>query len=397
MNIEWLERLNPFWTEKDFRFEVKDREKYLKQLTSNDKLTKVLVGARRVGKTFLLYSLINKLLNKRKRVLYLSGEMREVSEYGLRAVIEEILSHNKWEVTSEVFVFIDEVQEIKDWQKVIKFYYDYSKFKFYLTGSSSLVLNSQTEKLTGRFLTIPVMPLDYSEWLEFIERTPNTNQWSVEEYLVSGGYPEYVLRENDEYLREVVKSTLYRDLLSYYGIRNPKLLEELMKYLADKVTTQVSTLRIKADLKVDDKTAAFYLKYLEEVYLIFPLYRLGGSYRRVKAGNPKYYFNDTGVLRMMSINQKIGYLAENAVFLKLLGDKNREVFYDNEMGRETDFVDRKGRRVEVKYRTDIEVDLDEINGFGVETLVIVPDVEKIKNADRWENLELISLGVFLLG
>jgi len=395
MNNEWLLRINKFWDDNGFRFKVKDRGKYLKLLEGKDRLIRVLVGARRVGKTFILYSLINKLLNNNKKVLYLSGELREMSIYGFTEVIEEALKIRKWKVTDEVYIFVDEIQEIKDWQKIIKLYYDYSKFKFFVTGSSSLVLNSQTSKLTGRFLTVPVMPLDYKEWMEFTGKKV-VSQLSVEEYLYTGGYPEYVNNRNDSYLREVVESTLYRDLLSYYGIRNPELLEELMHYLADKITTPVSNLRVKADLKVDNKTAAFYMKYLEEVYLLCPLYRMGGSYRKVKAGSPKYYFNDTGVLRIMSINQKVGYMAENAVFLKLYSDKNREYFYDNEMGKEIDFVDKTGRRIEVKYRSDIEGDLDEINNNGHNTLVIVPDVKKIKNRGRWENLELVSLAEFLV-
>ena len=276
MNIEWLQRINKFWDDDSFRFKVKDREKYLKLLEGKERLIRVLVGARRVGKTFILYSMINKLLDKRKKVIYISGELREVSVYGFGEVIEEALKIRKWMVTDEVYVFVDDIQEIKNWQKTIKLYYDYSKFKFLVTGSSSLVLNSQTSKLTGRFLTIPVMPLEYREWLEFTDKKV-VSQSSVEEYLYTGGYPEYVISRNGNYLREVVESTLYRDLLSYYGIRNPELLEELMHYLADKITTPVSNLRVKADLKVDNKTASFYLKYLEEVYLLWPLYRKCGA------------------------------------------------------------------------------------------------------------------------
>jgi uncharacterized protein len=395
MKTEWLERLNLFWIDKSFRYKTRDRESYLEKMGGGERLIKVLVGARRVGKTYLLYSLINKLLDKRKKILYLSGEMREMEECGLRRVLEEVMEFKKWTVDDEVNVFIDEVQEIKDWQKTVKFYYDYSKFKFFLTGSSSLVLNQQTEKLTGRLLTIKITPLNYREWLDFREITPNIHRQWVEEYLWTGGYPEYVLTKNDDYLREVVKSTLYRDLLSYYGIRNPKLLEELLRYMADKVTTPVSNLRVKGDLKVDNKTAGFYLKYLEEVYLLEPLYREGGSYRRVRATNPKYYFNDTGVLRLMSLNPKLGYLAENAVFLSLTNDGS-EMFYDMSIGRETDFVDKEGRRIEVKYRTEMEKELEEINARGGDVLVVVPEVSLLKNANKLENIELVGLGEFLM-
>lgn len=395
MNKDWLTRLNPFWNNIDFRYTIRERKKYLKLLLNGDKLIKVLIGARRVGKTFLLYNLLNKLLDEKKNVFYLSGEALELEQIGLGEVLESVMKEREWKMNDEIHIIIDEVQEVKNWQKIIKLYYDYSNFRFYLSGSSSLVLNQQTTKLTGRFLSIPVMPLDYKEWLGFTGKKV-VSQLSVEEYLYTGGYPEYVINHNDSYLREVVESTLYRDLLSYYGIRNPKLLEELLKYLTDKVSTPVSNMRVKNDLKVDDKTAAFYLKYLEEVYMIYPLYRIGGSYRKVRGGAPKYYFNDTGILRTLTVNSKIGLMAENAVFIKLLGSKKRDVFYDIQAGKETDFVERGGRRIEVKYRSDIEDDLEEINNNGQNTLVIVPDVKKIKNKERWENLELVSLGDFLM-
>lgn len=79
----------------------------------------------------------------------------------------------------------------------------------------------------------------------------------------TGGYPEYVRSRDQDYLQQTIESTLYRDLLSLHGIRNPVLLKDLLRLLCDKITTPVSANRISQDLKIDIKTAQFYLQYLQ--------------------------------------------------------------------------------------------------------------------------------------
>src|SRR5690606_31405830 len=119
-----------------------------------------------------------------------------------------------------------------------------------------------------------------------------------------------------------------RDLLNVYGIRNPKFLGQLLYYLADKVTTPVSPVRISKDLNVTDETAKFYLQYLQDVYLIYPVYKYGYSNKITRGSLPKYYFSDTGILNIRSINKKIRLFAENAVYLHLRRLNSRKEFTD---------------------------------------------------------------------
>ena len=398
MIVEWLEKICPWWMDKQFRFKTIRRDDYVDKLLEDNRLISMLTGPRRIGKTFIMYSVVNELLEKGvsgNKVVFFTGEAREIEEYKLDKVIEEYLTKFKYGYKDRLYFFIDEVQEIKNWQKIIKYYYDISNFKFYLSGSSSLVLNQQTSKLTGRLLRWRVLPLSFSEWIQF-KQIKKTEENTVEDYLFEGGYPEFVLNGNRDYLRQAIESTLYRDLLSYYGIRNPAFLEDLLKYLADMVTNPVSLLKIKKDLKVDEKTAKFYIQYLEDVFLIHSVFRQGRSNRIVKNSLPKYYFGDTGVLNILTINKKIGHLAENAVYLHLLRretdwTERPEIFYDYFDNKEIDFLLRD-RKYEVKYKEELlSKDINDYEMVGELVNVITR-----KSRSSVGNLDFVSLTDFLL-
>ncbi|MFW5720562.1 MAG: ATP-binding protein [Candidatus Dojkabacteria bacterium] len=359
-----LIQLNPWW-EKEYVFRVIPREDYLESLvTTNGGLIDILIGARRVGKTSILKSVINALLERGvspKKILFVSCDAREVKNLGIRAVLDSYLQSNNFEFNDELYVFFDEVQEVEEWQVDVKLYYDHAAFKFYLTGSSSLILSSQTSKLTGRFKLHHVLPLSFREYMQFTGKSlgadEQKNNELVEDYLREGGYPEYVLRKDRQYLVDAIESTVYRELIDYYGLRNPAFLRTLVEYLSDKVASSVSALRIKKDLGINDQSAKFYLQYLHDVYLIFPVYKYGMSHKITRSSVPKYYFNDTGALTVSSLKPRIGLLAENAVFLHLLRKSESKqlprIFYNVIEGVEVDFHTPKGL-FEVKYRTELK-------------------------------------------
>lgn len=405
-----IEQINPWWNNKNFRHRVINRPFYLEQLaTTPGRLIDILIGARRVGKTYILYAIINVLLEKGinpARIIYLTGELREIETSRVIDIVQNYRKKFNIKENEEYYIFIDEVQEINDWQKDVKFLYDNFNIKFFITGSSSLILNAQTSKLTGRFLLHRVFPLSFEEYLTFKKINLGNNnrekEIQVDEYLHDGGYPEYVLHKKSDYLRQVVESTLYRDLLSVYGIRNPAFLKDLLYYLADKVTTPVSAKNIQRDLKADEETAKFYLKYLQDVYLIYPLYRYGASYRITKSSNPKYYFNDTGVLYSISVNKRIGLLAENAVFLKLLKLASSKEFpaiyyYLDKNLQEIDFIDERKVLYEVKYKETLqpEEDIDPYELIGKPINYIIKDTSKVPSFNMY-NLKLNRLSKFLI-
>lgn len=406
--LDYIANTNPWHSSSRFRYKCINRRHYLNKLNRDDRLIDILTGARRVGKTFIIYSVLNKLLTSGivgKNILYLTGEAREVKKFGLQEVITEHMNQNKIKYQDTLYAFVDEVQEIKNWQNDVKFLFDATRIKFFLTGSSGVVLNEKTSKLAGRFIRTNVLPLSFEEFLLFIgtrlnKITVDKRRTLFEEYLKVGGYPEYVVNRNDDYLRQAISSSLYRDLLSYYGIRNPAFLRELLNYLVDKVGSPVSLLRVKNDLKVDHKTADFYLKYLQEVYLIYPVYRYGRSYKITRASNPKYYLNDTGIQNLLALSPKIGALAENSVFLKLLRNTswldNHQIYYTDVSGHEIDFQ-VQGNHYEVKYQHNYErEDFSSMQGLVNNLEVIVPHTKK-QVADCFPNVKFTEAWQFVSG
>ncbi|MBU1088846.1 ATP-binding protein [Patescibacteria group bacterium] len=406
-DFDFIKTLNPWWEKKTFKYDVFNRPAYLREIMDRkDRLIDILIGARRVGKTYILYSVVNRLLKhgiSPKKIIFLSTDLREVKETGLRQIIADVIKLNKCKISDSLHMLVDEIQELDNWQSDLKTLYDHTKIKFYISGSSSLILTQKTSKLTGRYFLQKILPLSFSEFLNFngvvVSRlSENKKKNLLEEYLKKGGYPEFVLKNNQTYLKQAIESTLYRDLLSLYGIRNPVILEDLLYYLADKITTPVSAKRIQKDLKIDDETAKFYLKYLESVYLVYPVYRKGRSNRISRSSNPKYYFNDTGVLSLMSIRPRMGHLVENVVFLELLRRESlREkyrIYYEIFDDMEIDFECKDGLfEVKTGMKPDGKI-LERYDFINKKINVVSMNILK-KIKDFSANVKLIELGDFL--
>lgn len=400
----FLVGVNPWWDDSSYRFDVTERDYTSSFYNSNSsRLIQILIGARRVGKTSILRSIINKQLAtyNPKQIIYIPADLAEVKTRGLNDVITSIFKRLKLDMfKEESWVFIDEIQEVNLWQKDIKLLYDNTKINFYLTGSSSLLLKKETSKLTGRFLLTTILPLSFSEYLRFTKASERDKSQSLDDYLMFGGYPEYVINKNPVYLQQAVESTLYRELLDSFGIRNPGILNRLLSFLADKVTSPVSASRIAKDLKIDDKTAKFYLEYLQAVYLVYPVYRFGLSHRISKSSIPKFYFNDVGILQICGIRPRNGHLVENAVFLHLLRSNSKaelpQIYYDVVESREIDFVSQ-GKYFEVKEdKKELLSLLSDYESIGKEIAVIInASRTKLNSLPHYSNLSYRSLLDFL--
>lgn len=388
-----LNRINPWWNDKKWKSGYKNRVFYENILTKIDKtgLITMILGMRRCGKTSLQMMRIEKLISQGidpKQIMYITFEQRIFSEHRIVELMDMAWNDD---IKKDKYLFLDEVQEKDGWQEEVKYIYDLKLASIVLNGSSSLLLSKRTSLLTGRFAKMVVMPLSFAEFLEFINKkisktNINQNRLLVEEYLNIGGLPDVVLGKiGKNEMKTNIEGVMYRDIVSLYGLRNPKILMDMYELLADTTTTPVGFVGMEKTLGLASETANMYLQYLQDAYILWSLPFWSRSRKITKKTIPKYYLSDTGILKMMALSSRIGHLTETAVVLNVLryyaNGLITRVGYVRENNSETDLI-IDSKKFEVKTNGDVTVADDE-------TKYIV-----LKNSDN--NQQKIELWEFLL-
>jgi uncharacterized protein len=304
------------------------REKYLQQINPfiGKPLIKVLVGQRRVGKSFLLETISHDLIADGVQVIYIDKENYEFDN------IRDYNSLNEYIINTatspKVAVFIDEVQEIADFEKSLRHFYKKSGFDIYITGSNANLLSGELATLlSGRYIEIEVYPLDYREFLEINDIENNDDNFL--KYLQFGGMAGLSILPNEakvkrEYLQNIYNSILYKDIIKRNQIRNVAFLENLVNYIADNVGSQVSAKKISDYLKsqkiqISVNTVIDYLKFLSDAFIIRKVKRQDINGKKIFEVGEKYYFEDLGIRNnIITFSPKdIQKVYENVVFCHL--------------------------------------------------------------------------------
>ncbi len=362
----------------------KVRQRDLILPTNIPKITSV-IGARRTGKTFMLFDLIKKLRKEMPadRLVYVNFENDHLFPLELRDLDSLIRAYyelyplNKQET---VYFFLDEVQEVAHWEKFVRRVLDTENCRIYITGSSSRLLSRElATALRGRTLTFEVFPLNFQEYLRFQGLQFNTDtsegqalaKHHLREYLQQGGMPEliqlpkYLHQKNME---DHIDLMLYRDLVERFKVKNPKLLKHLMKYLFTNIANLLSIHKLYNDLKsqgfaVSKNTIYEYISYLEEAYAVFSMQKWSRSIRKQQANPNKIYLLDVGFKNAMSLSEDIGRVFENAVFLHLrqqFGEDKVHYFMEKQ---EVDFVLPDQTLINAAYDLAPNTRIREINGL----------------------------------
>lgn len=436
---------NPWWSNKpisptktsDFKrgefFVIKE-----KMLPQRDILS--IIGPRRVGKTIVIHQLIKDLLDAGvdpTRILYLS-----IDEYNLtlESIIEDVLNtYSKYIIKSPLdsldkpcYVFFDEIQEVPDWSRILKNWYDLGyKIKFVISGSSSIWLTKGAEEsLLGRIKTVIMMPLKFSEILKYNGILPegfykrrnlvrasfkeaaysgkldgftkelesfigyiaglrDLIQIQLNKYMIVGGYPEFL--ENSDYaaisavIKEKLKLILYKDIVRYFKIRDPTVLEGTLQLIAKGSGEKFNVDKTRQVLDIQRPTLKQYVKYLTKAFLIRDSEFYSNSRKvRLRKQN-KYYVLDVGIRNalqdyldesLLLDSTELGMVVQGIVFdhitrlkFNLEPGPDPSVFYWNN-GKEIDFVTtlrRKPIPFESKYSASIGRDtLDCMEKFIVD-------------------------------
>jgi predicted AAA+ superfamily ATPase len=327
----------------------------------NKDVIKVLVGQRRVGKSYLLLQIMDELVGqgiKRSDILYINKELHEfdaIRDY--RDLLRYIKQSTKGK--KKTALFIDEIQGISQFEKALRDLQATGGYDIYCTGSNANLLSGELATyLSGRYVEVEVYSLSYPEFLIF-HKLENTED-SLLKYIKYGGLPYLInLDLSDEvvydYLRNINNTILFKDVVARYSIRNVAFLERLVEYVADNVGSLVSAKKISDFLKsqktkISPNVVLNYLSFLSDAFLIFKVRRSEIVGKRIFEINDKYYFQDCGLrhalvgYRLSDINKAL----ENIVYMHL-----RVSGYSITVGQmgaeEIDFVgEKKGERIYVQ-------------------------------------------------
>lgn len=312
--------------------DLKNRKHYLDQILPfmNQSIIKVLIGQRRVGKSYLLFQLIQYLQkqNRNAQFIYINKEDLAFAAIKTATDLENYVLKHKSK-SNFTYVFIDEIQEIENFELAMRSLLLKSDLDLYCTGSNADLLSSDLAgKLSGRFIEIVVYSLSYVEFIDFHEL--ENNDQSLNAYLKYGGLPYLKnLELKDEvvfdYLKNIYSSIIYRDIVNRYSLRNSSFLEQLILFLASNTGSIFSAKKISDFLKSQQVKMApnqvqNHIKQIVNAFIIHQLRRYDLVGKRIFEFGEKYYFENLGIRHGIwgYRLEDMGKIMENAVLNQLL-------------------------------------------------------------------------------
>jgi len=307
------------------------RERYQHQIDRyiGKEIIKVLVGQRRVGKSYLLFQIIDSIKERFSdaNIIYINLELNEFEFITNSEQLYDFIK-SKSKLGELNFVLIDEVQTIKEFEKTIRSLLAEGEYDVYCTGSNANILSGELGTyLGGRYIEIPVHALCYTEFLQFHTLEHSTD--NLLKFIKYGGLPYLIhLDLTDDvvfdYLKNISQSILFRDIVSRFEVRNVDFLVRLIKYLATETGNIISARNIERFLKsqkiaISISAILNYLNYLTNALLVSSVKRSDIQGKKIFEVGEKYYFNDLGIRNSLAGFSPfdLGQIIENVVFLHL--------------------------------------------------------------------------------
>jgi predicted AAA+ superfamily ATPase len=378
MNDDYITRLiyeyNPHLSGKEFEVLEYKRHLYSELKTwLKKKQIMAIVGLRRTGKTTIMRQL---MADVGKNTAFFSFDEVESQEKEVLVYVIDYFINN----FQSKHIFLDEVHYVKDWQGVLKRFYDTKSVKFIISGSESLELKRARDSLAGRIVTFTLHPLSFLEFIEMKGRTvdmrdlkgsPATKMKKIYtrlitdreffesefiDYIYKGAFPEMIHEKDDKIIRKyvseiVVNKILFRDIPNIFNIRRKKLLSEIMRYVSNNSSNLFEIKNLCNIFDADYETVSNYLFYLQSSFLIKISENYSGSIAKRMRRNKKIYvvhptiaFGILGYSREMLIDRIIGPYVET-VFAG-------ELFWRDKNKNEVDVVikDKNLIPIEVKFK-----------------------------------------------
>ncbi len=344
------------------------RELYMNRIRPfiGTELIKVMTGIRRCGKSVMLELIKQELIESGVSETQLFAINFEDLSYShlqtAQALHDEVIRRAK-EIDGKVYLFFDEIQEVKDWEKCINSFRVSLDCDIYITGSNANLLSGELATyLGGRYVEFVIYPFSFAEFME-LYRSYNSNdsiQQCFQKYLLTGGMPylanlRYAEEPSRQYLQDLFNSVQLKDIVKRNKIRDVDLLERIIAYVVANVGMTFSATSLAKFLKneqriVAPETILNYIKYCCEAYLFYQVKREDLQGKQILSTKEKYYIADHGIREaVFGGNMKdINLILENIVYLELLR-RGYEITVGRTGEKEIDFVcDKHGEKLYVQ-------------------------------------------------
>ena len=423
----------------DWNFWRKDQDtgfirlQYLEQLQSLKDSNQIIVitGARRSGKSYLMRGFAKKLISEgisKNNILFINFEdprFHKLDTELLQKIYETYLE--SLNPKGSIYIFLDEIQEIPEWEKWVRTMHELKKANLIISGSNARLLSRELSTLiTGRHVDITVFPLSFKEFLSFNNLEVNNDldlvnkkidiKRLLSEYFEYGSFPGVVLAgAKKQILLAYFDDLLNKDLIRRYKIRKTGKIKELAIYYLSNISTPSTYNSLKKQLLLTTDTIEKFSGYIESIYLIFFVKRFSFKLKEQEKSPRKTYAIDTGLSNQVGFRFSLntGRIAENLVFLELLRKKSLDpkmklFYFKNERHQEVDFVIKESLKVKSAVQVcwnieDLKTKKREINSLiaGLEDLnlkeglVITEDYENVEYYKEFK-IKFIPLYKWLL-
>ena len=388
----------------------------------------VITGVRRGGKSSLMKLLATDITEKygvpRNNILHLNFEDERFTEFDVNdfdQVYEIFLE--VYHPRGKNYFFLDEVQNVKGWERWVNRLYEFEDIKIFVTGSNAAMLSPEiSTTLTGRNRQLIIYPFSFNEFLSLRKYSLNEKSFYLrekrielkqlfKEYLELGSFPEVLKIRDITLLEQYFKDIIYRDIIARYSTRNIKEIKEMTLFLASNIGTVQSYKNLKEIIGVKSlNTIKNYLEILENVFLFFRVELFAYSVKKQIYNPSKIYSVDSALSNSVAFkfSENIGHIYENLVFMELKR-RNKEIFYwKSKKNQEVDFVIKRGLKIEeaiqVCFSLADKKTMDrEIEGLlavkkelEANNLVIITDDEEGEKEIEGTTINIIPLWKWLL-
>ena len=283
------------------------RPDYIRAITPfiDQPLVKILAGVRRCGKSTIFEMLAEELqsrgIPKDHIILKRYTEMDIPENISAIDMYRELLG--RMQGKGRCYLLLDEIQEVKGWERCVNSLLEGQNADIYVTGSNSKLMSSELSTyLTGRFVSIPVYPLSFKEYLKFKNGDPRSERELLEEYIRFGGFPVIALGKYEEQSAYQIVNGIYhtvisRDIVKRHRINRQDLFDRVVKYIVENMGKTFSANSIVKFLKSEHRTVSVesiynYLRWLEQAFIIYPCHRYDIQGKSILKTQEKYYLAD---------------------------------------------------------------------------------------------------------